>query len=239
MRTHNISGAVVLMAAMVILISCRKTDAGPMNTEPLKLTSVLKMSGDEQLTAFNMLSPSEKVAVRKLHINKYQARKHFNDTQTAMINEFLEFNKPGYYAAGSDEREYAITFFAKDWLQRAVGTFKNHELYTLVFSLDDIELRMPAKWDKLPVVAPVADESKRQLNPDRSPYNNESLPNCFCSVGSSFTCPEFGFKYNPTTKSSEISVQYGSCTYAYTSPCDVEGGCGFGGWSTCDGNRCS
>jgi hypothetical protein len=196
------------------------------------------MNGNDQLTAFNMLSGTEKVAIYELHLTKYMARKSFNPIQTGMIREFLQFNKSDYYNIGSDARETAITYFARNWLDRAKRNFSDNEIYTIAFSLDDIELRLDHML-RQSLVNSTGSEPRNQLNPDRSPYNNESLSNCYCSVGSSFTCPQYSFTLGTSEKTTSVRVGYAPCSYLYMQPCDTEGGCGFGGWSICDGNKCT
>jgi len=220
-----------------MLFGCKKNETLIRQAPVSKLEAILAMTGDDQLTSFNMLSGEEKVAIHALHINKYAARKSFNPSQEALIREFLQFNKGEYYDVSSDARETAITFFARSWLDRAKNSFSNNELYTLVFSLDDIELRLERLSHQLHVNSS-SGEFMNQMNPDRSPYNNESLANCYCNVGSSFTCPRFSLSYSSETKGS-VNVGYSACSYLYLQPCDTEGGCGFGGWSICDGNKCA
>jgi hypothetical protein len=202
-----------------------------------KLEAILAMTGDDQLTAFNMLPGEEKVAIHALHISRYASRKSFSATQQALIREFLQFNKSEYYDLRSDARETAITYFAKSWLDRAKTCFTANELYTLVFSLDDIEQRL-ARMSHQYASNSTGGDSRNQMNPDRSPYNIESLSNCFCNVGSSFTCPQYSFTLGTDNKTTSVKVGYSPCSYLYLQPCDTEGGCGFGGWSTCDGNKC-
>jgi len=221
---------------LALIVGCKKSESVIQPPATDKLESVLKLTGDDQLTAFNMLSGTEKVAIHTLHINRYVARKVFNPVQRNLIDELVRFNKAEYYDINSDAKEVATTFFAKGWLDRAKGQFSNTEIYTLAFSLDDIELRLAELAKQQNRTSPTG-QSLNQLNPDRSPYNIESLPNCFCNVGSSFTCPKYSITY--TAPGTTGSVSYSACSYRYTSPCDVEGGCGFGGWYLCDGNKCT
>ena len=226
------------LSCICTLFGCKKTDAVSVPTTSGKFESILAMNGTDQLTAFNMLSGNEKVAIHELHITRYMGRKSFNPTQTGLIREFLEFNKSDYYDISSDAKETATTFFAKNWLDRARKNFSDNEIYTIAFSLDDIELRI-ARMERESVVNSTGTEPRYQLNPDRSPYNIESLANCYCSVGSSFTCPQYSFTLGTDNKTTSVRVGYAPCSYLYMQPCDTEGGCGFGGWSTCDGNRCA
>ena len=227
----------IFFAMLAVLVGCKKSESLIQPQPGGKLESILKLTGDDQLTAFNMLNGEEKVAIHALHINKYVARKSFNASQKSLIDEVLQFNNSKYYDIRSDAKEAAMTYFAKNWLDRAKTQFSQNEIYTLAFSLDDIELRT-AQIVRKSGVTPQSIQLLNQLNPDRSPYNNEALPNCYCSVGSSFTCPTYSAGYT-VSKGGNVSVTYGACTYAYTQPCDVEGGCGFIGWSLCDGNRCA
>jgi len=228
----------MIASCLCMMFGCNKADSLVTENRPGKLEAILAMSGDDQLTAFNMLSGQEKVAIHELHINRYASRKSFNPTQTGLIREFLQFNKGEYYDLSSDARETAITYFAKNWLDRAKKIFSDNEIYTIAFSLDDIEQRLD-RMARQSIVNVNGTEPRYQLNPDRSPYNNESLGNCYCSVGSSFTCPQFSFTLGADNKTTSVRVGYSPCTYLYLQPCDTEGGCGFGGWSTCDGNKCA
>jgi hypothetical protein len=234
----NIIVYAVTLSFFCILFGCKKNDTVIPQVDESKLESILAMAGDDQLTAFNMLRGDEKVAIHELHINKYTARKSFNPVQKALINEFLGFNKSEYYDLHSDAREAAITYFAKSWLDRAKNCFSPDEIYTIAFSLDDIELRVDRMNHQFASNSS-GNDLRNQLNPDRSPYNNESLSNCFCNVGSSFTCPQFSFTLGTETKTTAVRVGYAPCSYLYLQPCDTEGGCGFAGWSTCDGNKCA
>lgn len=222
---------------MVSLVACRKTGVPEPVTDRVKLESILRMESDEQRIAFNLLNGREKVALRNLYLENYLIKHSLTGAQQKMVRELIDFNKPQYYDRGSDSREYALQVFAKDWLERAKPVFTTVQLYSIGFSLQDMEEKLE-RWRSRLAINP-AEPGKYQLNPDRSPYNNESLPNCFCNVGSSFTCPSFSVTYNSKTNSWESTMSYNDCYYVYTSPCDVEGGCGFLGMSTCDGNRCT
>jgi hypothetical protein len=228
----------VTLSCICLLIGCKKNDALVQQVPQQKLEAILAMTGDDQLTAFNMLSGEEKVAIHALHINRYAARKSFSREQTGLISEFLEYNKSEYYDLTSESRESAITFFARSWLDRAQSKFTKNEIYTIAFSLDDIEQRLD-QMAKLSLTSQPGADSRNQMNPDRSPYNNESLGNCYCSVGSSFTCPQYSFVFGTDERATSFKVGYSACSYLYLQPCDTEGGCGFGGWSTCDGNKCA
>src|SRR6478735_861637 len=233
----NLIRYTVALSLFCMLFGCKKNESLIRQAPLGKMEAILAMTGDDQLTSFNMLSGEEKSAIHALHINKYAARKSFNPSQKALIREFLQFNKGEYYDIRSDASETAITFFASSWLDRAKNSFSNNEIYTIAFSLDDIELRLD-HLEHQSQVNSLNEESMNQMNPDRSPYNNESLANCYCNVGSSFTCPRFSLSYSAENKGS-VNVGYSPCSYLYTQPCDTEGGCGFGGWSICDGNRCT
>ena len=64
----------MIASCLCMMFGCNKADSLATENRPGKLEAILAMSGDDQLTAFNMLSGQEKVAIHELHINRYATR---------------------------------------------------------------------------------------------------------------------------------------------------------------------
>lgn len=229
----------IVLMGVLVLYACQKKESGYYpDTDNLKLEYILQMRGNAQRIAFNLLSNAEKVAIRKLHIHKILADKIMSNDKRSLINQLLAFNKEIYYSGKGDDVEYATMIFEKSWLEKAKQLFSPEDIYTIAYTLNtaqsDVENAGMEPDDFSGILI-----GRTLTDPSRSPYNNESLPDCNCSVGSSFTCPKTTITYDEGSNKWIVSVGYNPCTYVHATACDVEGGCGFMGWHICDGNKCS
>lgn len=198
-----------------------------------QLAILLAKDVSSQRVMFNMLSNEQKHAVWQEHLEQKLRGLAEGSARWKLVHELIRMNNPLYYQARSDKKEVATTFMADSWLARAREVFPPEEIYEVAYSLNKASVDREY-YDAQPKGNKMPDQLKYNAG---SPYNNEALPDCFCAVGSSFTCPYTLVSYAPGGYSTG-TLKYGTCIYNGTVPCDIEGGCGFVGWYLCDGNKC-
>jgi hypothetical protein len=220
------------LALLYVLTGCKKEQMPKTDQKPNYRVLLLAKEIPAQKVMFNMLKDEDKFEVWQDHFHLRQQEFSTGSREWKLIEELIRFNKSSYYKYGSDSKEIATTYFSQSWLKRAEKVFTSEKLYEIAFNLNSTP-KIKAFYSSL--MKP-GSSLLNQLNTG-SPYNNEAYSDCFCAVGSNYTCPYTTYVYN--NRGSFMETHYASCFYYGGKPCDVEGGCGFVGWSLCDGNVCS
>ena len=220
------------MAILYVLTGCKKEEAPIVTPRVNHLELLLASEIPAQKVMFNLLKDEEKFQVWQDHFTAKQREFNVESKEWKLIEELKKFNNSSFYKYGSDNKEIATTYFASNWTKRAEKVFSSEQLYQVAFNLNRPQ-KVEAFYSSM--MGPRASQLN-QLNPG-SPYNNEAYADCFCAVGSGYTCPYSTYVY--TNRGYIMERHYATCYYNGVKPCDVEGGCGFAGWSLCDGNICS
>jgi hypothetical protein len=223
---------IMCLAILYVLTGCKKEET-PLSAPSINhLALLLAKEIPAQKVMFNMLNDEEKYGVWQDHLTAKQRDFVTGSQQWNLIDELKKFNKSGFYKNGSDSKEIATTYFSSGWIKRASKVFSSEQLYQIAYNINPAP-KVEAFYS---LFMGSGSGDRNQMNPG-SPYNNEAFADCFCAVGSGYTCPYTTYVY--TTRGYMMELHFASCNYNGSKPCDVEGGCGFVGWSLCDGNSCS
>ncbi|HSB94192.1 MAG TPA: bacteriocin fulvocin C-related protein [Flavitalea sp.] len=220
------------LAILYVLTGCKKEEAPSAVPKVDHLASLLASEIPAQKVMFNLLKDEDKFQVWQDHLTKKQRELQPGSSQWKLIDELKRFNSSAFYKYGSDSKEIATTYFASAWIKRAEQAFSSEQLYQVAYNLNPPQ-KVEAFYGRM---MGQRGTQLNQLNPG-SPYNNEAYADCFCAVGSGYTCPYSTYVY--TNRGYIMERHYATCYYNGSKPCDVEGGCGFVGWSLCDGNVCA
>ena len=220
------------LAMLYVLTGCKKEEVPIAEPKANHLAMLLATEIPAQKVMFNLLKNEDKFRVWQDHFTAKQQNYNVASREWQLIDELKKFNKSGFYDYGSDGKEVATAYFSTAWIQRAGKVFSSDQLYEIAFNINPTP-KVEAFYTRL--MSPGSTQLN-QLNTG-SPYNNEAYSDCFCSVGSNYTCPYTTYIYS--NRGYIMERHYANCYYNGGKPCDVEGGCGFAGWSLCDGNSCS
>lgn len=224
----------MVLALLYVLQGCSKEVNPPAEKRAAVLETLAAMDIPAQRVSFSLMPARDRFQVWQDHLQLKLAQADVSSLKWKLISELIQYNSEAFYEDGkNDKKEIAVTLFAVKWLTRAESVFSRQEIYELAFSIN------PVSREESYLAANFAGTatSVTRLDQNVSPYNDEKYPDCVCAVGSNYTCPYT--TYYHTTYGDQMVLNYGSCSYNGSRPCDTEGGCGFLGWQLCDGNTCS
>ena len=181
-----------------------------------------------------MLPSAEKFQIWQQHFEKKRSEFQVGTEEWKLVDELMRFNQVQFYDSVNDRKEIASAYFSKEWLKRAEKVFKAEQVFQIAYSLNSLA-RERDYFGRY--IHSTGSNDVQKLEQPGSPYNNEALPDCICMVGSNYTCPYPTFVM--TTMGMVPEIHFARCSYNSSLACDVEGGCGFGGWYLCNGNICS
>src|SRR5688572_23377602 len=178
------------LAILYVLTGCKKEDAPIAAPKINHLATLLSREIPAQKVMFNMLKGEDKFQVWQDHFSAKQQDFNIGSKEWKLIDELMKYNNSRFYNYGSDSREIATTYFAAAWIKRADKVFSSEQIYELAFNINPPQ-KVEAFYGML--MGPRSGQLN-QLNPT-SPYNNEAYVDCFCSVGSSYSCPYSTYVY--------------------------------------------
>jgi len=204
------SNKLLISFILIFLSSCVKQTVVPntytLNDSEKKIQALQKLPDImSQRMAFTLLTSEEKALYWNIHIFNFVNCNNFNHEQLYLINEMSSKISARLY---SDKRYVAI-FKVTDidpWLQKATKVFSNTEIFQLAFNYSN------------------------NLVKTKPSNSNLKQSNCYCEVGSNFTC------YNIVTWPPHIT--YGNCTATRQVCTLTENGCGYLATGDCNGNHC-
>ena len=215
---------ICLMVLLGILYSCQKSDH--LSADPKKdiLSTVERISSasdyEEQQQIFNLMSPCERYALWKKHLDTARAQflQNGSNQKVALIDQLYPYLSCSTFDENSNSSSILLNYVLPTWLENAKEVFTPMELYDI--TTDPTEDNIGSRTAPPDIGTP--------------PGGGGGTP-CWCNVGTTgFSCTTMQFVFGLPPR---WEIKSGIC-YQKTDCVSTRMGCGFLWLSNCNGNSC-